>query len=98
WIVPGYWDIQTWSSVLFIIIFGSLIPFYAYLTAVKWVGAQTASLLACAEPLSAALFAVLWLQTPFGLMDWLGTGCIIMTIMILILFEDKRVKKEEIIA
>lgn len=89
WIVPGIWDIDTWLSTIFIIVFGSLIPFYAYLTAVKWIGAQTSSLLACAEPLSAALFAVIWLNTPFGPMDWLGTACIIMTITILILFPGK---------
>jgi len=96
WIVPGIWDIQTWMSTLFIIIFGSLIPFYAYLTAVKWIGAQTSSLLACAEPLSAALFAVIWLNTPFGPMDWLGTLCIILTITLLILFPAKPVLSKNI--
>lgn len=96
WIVPGIWDIQTWMSTLFIIIFGSLIPFYAYLTAVKWIGAQTSSLLACAEPLSAALFAVIWLNTPFGPMDWLGMLCIILTITLLILFPAKPVLSKNI--
>lgn len=97
WQVPGTWDWQTYASTAFIIVFGSLIPFYAYLTAVKNIGAQTSSLLACAEPLSAALFAVVWLQVPFGLMDWIGTFCIIVTILLLIVLAGKQKKVVETI-
>ncbi|MFA4979067.1 MAG: DMT family transporter, partial [Sphingobacterium sp.] len=65
WEVDGIWDIYTYSYTAFIVVFGTLIPFYAYLTAVKLIGGQKTSLLASAEPLSAALLAVLWLNTPF---------------------------------
>jgi drug/metabolite transporter (DMT)-like permease len=40
-------------------------------------------LLACIEPLSAAVLSVIWLQVSFGLEEWLGTLCILSTIMIL---------------
>ncbi|MDR2272350.1 MAG: EamA family transporter [Sphingobacterium sp.] len=83
WEVTGIWDSYTYSYTGFIVIFGTLIPFYAYLTAVKLIGGQKTSLLASAEPLSAALLAVLWLNTPFSLTDWLGTTCIILTIVLL---------------
>ncbi|GAA4177329.1 MULTISPECIES: DMT family transporter [Sphingobacterium] len=83
WDVAGVWDIQTYSYTSFIVIFGTLIPFYAYLTAVKLIGGQKTSLLASAEPLSAALLAVLWLNTPFAFTDWMGTACIILTIVLL---------------
>eukprot|EP01132_Coremiostelium_polycephalum_P012482 gene12482-15257_t len=74
WLVPGTWDEKTFLFTAFIILFATLFAFYAYLTAVKLIGAETASLLACAEPLSAALMAVMWLKVSFGLMDWADGG------------------------
>lgn len=87
WQVQGVWDAQTWKLVFFVVLFGTLIAFFAYLTAVKIVGAQTSSLLACAEPLSAILMAVWWLNVEFGFYDWLGSGFIILTILVLSLGE-----------
>lgn len=89
WKVSGEWDSYTWIFTLFIIIFGSLISFYIYLSAVKMIGAQTTSLLASAEPLSATVMAVFWLNVPFGLMDWIGTICIVATILLLARGERK---------
>ncbi len=83
WHVAGVWDVYTYSYALFIVIFGTLIPFYMYLTAVKMIGGQKASLLASAEPLSATIMAVLWLNTPFELIDWVGSIFIISTIFLL---------------
>lgn len=83
WRYSGQWDGEAFFSAGFIILFGSLLAFYAYLTAVRWIGATTASLLACAEPLSAALVAVVWLGVSFGVYDWVGTAFIIGTILIL---------------
>ncbi len=71
-------------------IFGTLIAFYAYLTAVKMIGGQKSSLLATAEPLSATLIAVLWLQIPFTTMDYIGSACIISTIFILSAGKEKK--------
>ena len=89
WKISGEWDSYTWIFTLFIIIFGSLISFYIYLSAVKMIGAQTTSLLASAEPLSATVMAVFWLNVPFGLMDWIGTICIVATILLLARGERK---------
>lgn len=83
WAIEGTWDNYTYYYVIFIIIFGTLIPFYAYLTAVKLIGGQKASLLACAEPLSATVMAVVWLNVPFTLIDWIGSVCIISTVFLL---------------
>ena len=83
WIVPGVWDLQTVSAAGFIIVFGTLLSFYAYLAAVKYIGPQKTSLLACAEPLAATLVGVLWLDIPFALMDWIGSLCILATLFIL---------------
>lgn len=83
WVIEGTWDIYTYYYVSFIIIFGTLIPFYAYLTAVKLIGGQKSSLLASAEPLSATVMAVLWLNVPFTLIDWIGSVCIVSTVFLL---------------
>lgn len=83
WDVPGVWDVSTLAAVAFIVLFGTLIAFYGYLVALQKIGPETSSLLACAEPLSAALVSVLWLQVPWGVLDWLGSICIIATIFLL---------------
>jgi drug/metabolite transporter (DMT)-like permease len=83
WNIPGIWDLQTVSGAGFIIVFGTLLSFYAYLAAVKYIGPQKTSLLACAEPLAATLVGVLWLNIPFALMDWIGSLCILATLFIL---------------
>ncbi len=83
WNITGIWDIYTLLSVCFIILLGSLAAFYMYITAVKQIGAQTASLLACTEPLAAVLLSVCWLHVSFLWSDWIGTICMLITILLL---------------
>jgi len=83
WEVDGIWDGYTYANSVFVVIFGTLIPFYTYLKAVQLIGGQTASLLTSAEPLSATLIAVLWLDVSFQMMDWLGASLIIVTVFLL---------------
>lgn len=83
WDVDGIWDIYTYSSIGFIIIFGTLIAFYSYLIAVKLIGGQKTSLLASAEPLVAVILSVVWLNATFLVVDWVGTLCIISTVFLL---------------
>ena len=85
WAIEGTWDASAISAFAFVIVFGTLIPFYAYLTAVKTVGAETSSLLACSEPLAAAVIGMIWLGTRFGFYDWLGTALILATVISLTL-------------
>ena len=83
WNVPGVWDWQTYLTLFGVVVFGTAVAFYSYSLAIKKVGARTASLLACVEPLSAAVMAVFWLKVDFGIYDWLGTVCILTTIGLL---------------
>ena len=83
WQIAGRWDAATVILFAFIILFGSLAAFYLFLSSVKILGAANSSLLACTEPLSAAVLGVLWLKIPFGLFDWLGTACILATVALL---------------
>ncbi|MCC9041685.1 DMT family transporter [Myroides sp. M-43] len=87
--LEGIWDRDTYLAVLFIIFLGTLIPFYIFLMAIKNIGPQRASLLACAEPLSATLIAVMYFGVNFELMDYLGSLCIIATIFLLTKIKKK---------
>ncbi|MGK6352803.1 DMT family transporter [Parapedobacter sp. DT-150] len=83
WEVDGVWDRYTYANSLFVVLFGTLIPFYLYLKAVQLIGGQKASLLTSAEPLSATLIAVLWLGVSFQTLDWLGAFLIVITVFLL---------------
>ncbi|MBA4537861.1 EamA family transporter [Bacillus aquiflavi] len=95
WKFQGELSFEALVAVLFIVLFGTLIPFYCYLESLKYISATETSLLASAEPLSAALLAVLWLRVPFGLVEWLGAACIIGTIIILSQADDGDVKRSK---
>ncbi|MHB1146327.1 MAG: DMT family transporter [Lutibacter sp.] len=83
WNVEGNWDVYTFSYTSFIILFGTLVAFYFYLKAVQLIGGQKTSLLTSAEPLSATILAILWLNIPFETIDWIGGFCIISTVFLL---------------
>ncbi|AME06816.1 EamA family transporter [Bacillus siamensis] len=83
WKFEGQWSLSAYAAIVFIIIFGTLIAFYCYLESLKYLSASETSLFACAEPLSAAFLAVIWLHVPFGLSEWLGTLLILATIALL---------------
>jgi drug/metabolite transporter (DMT)-like permease len=89
WAFEGKWTLSSFSAVLFIIIFGTIIAFYFYLESTKFISASEVSLLASVEPLSATLISVFWLNVTFGFAEWLGTLCIISTITILSIVKNK---------
>jgi drug/metabolite transporter (DMT)-like permease len=84
------WDIrfQEWSSIDwvyagFIILFGTLIPFYLFMESLRRITPTEASLLSSAEPLAAILASVFWLNVPFHLFELIGGICIIGTVYLL---------------
>ena len=89
WDISGSWDNYTLINLIAIIVLGTLIAFTFYLYAVRIIGGQKASLLASAEPLAATILAVYWLATPFSLVDWIGSLCIISTVFLLSRSKDE---------
>ena len=89
WKFQGQWTFSSFIAVLFVIVFGTLIAFYCYLESLKYISAAETSLLGSAEPLSAAFLAIIWLQVPFGLAEWIGTISILSTIFILSRVKNK---------
>ncbi|MTH28782.1 EamA family transporter [Myroides pelagicus] len=92
----GIWDGETYATVAFIVFLGTLIPFYIFLTAIKNIGPQRASLLACAEPLSATFIAITYFGVEFHYMDWIGSLCIITTILLLTKIKKKILPEPEL--
>ncbi|MFO1445221.1 EamA family transporter [Bacillus sp. Bva_UNVM-123] len=89
WVFSGEWSLSSFFAVLFIIAFGTIIAFYCYLESLKYISASEASLIACAEPLTAAIIAILWLHVTFGIAEWIGTFFILSTIAILSIKKEK---------
>lgn len=83
WNFEGSWNFTANFLLIFIIICGTVLSFYSYLESLKYLTASETSLLATTEPLSAAVTSVVFLSVPFGLIDWIGTFCILTTIVIL---------------
>jgi drug/metabolite transporter (DMT)-like permease len=90
WDFVGEWSINSLVAVIFVVLFGTLIGFYCYLESLKYVQPTDASVLSSAEPLSAALLSVLWLKVPLDISQWIGTLCIISTIIILSFAKDNK--------
>lgn len=70
-------------AIAFVIIFGTLIAFYCYLESLKYIQPTEASILGSLEPLSAAFLSIIWLNVSFAPLQWIGTICIISTVIIL---------------
>ncbi|KIL75702.1 DMT family transporter [Bacillus badius] len=83
WKFEGTMSFATVAAVSFVILFGTLLAFYFYLESLHYLRASETSLLACAEPLSAVFLSVFLLGVPFGFGEWLGTVCIIVTVLML---------------
>src|SRR5690606_3078803 len=89
WHVEHTWTLANFSGFWFIIVFGTLIPFYYYLESLHYLRASETSLIATVEPLTAVFVSIIWLGLEFGIMDWLGTISIISTLAILSLSKEE---------
>lgn len=83
WPSGGTWTPVNLLFILFVILFGTLVPFLLYLESLRYIRPTETGLLASAEPLTAAVAAVLWLKVPFGVPEWAGALCIIATVALL---------------
>ncbi|WP_235828056.1 EamA family transporter [Brevibacillus migulae] len=82
--------VQSLSLIGFVILFGTLIPFYLYIESLRYISPAEAGLLNSAEPLCAVVVSVVWLQVSFGLFEAIGALCIIATVALLTTRPGKR--------
>ncbi|WP_027624026.1 DMT family transporter [Clostridium lundense] len=95
WNFTGEWCVGSMVAVIFVVIFGTLVAFCCYLQSLKYIKPTEASVLSSMEPLSAALLSVVWLQVPLGIAQWIGTACIISTVIILSMAKGNNQDKDK---
>ena len=93
WTLSPVVDRQTVLAMSFIVLFDTICAFYFYLTGVKLVGASSASMLACIEPVAATVISVVWLKVRFRMIDLLGFVFVLSTVFIISLNQ----KKEDVV-
>lgn len=75
--------IQSWLYISFVVLFGTLIPFYMVLESLRYISPAEAGMLNSSEPLSAVIVSVLWLNLTMSLPEVIGGLCIIATVIVL---------------
>lgn len=83
-------DAQMVTTLLVVILLGTMVSFSLYMTGVKLIGSVKASLYSCVEPVASMVLTAVWMKVQFTLPDIIGTVCIILTIIILALPSGKR--------
>ncbi|MCX7572063.1 EamA family transporter [Tumebacillus sp. DT12] len=77
------WTLPSVFSLCFVILLGTLVPFFLYIDSLRFISATEASLLSSIEPLVAVCASVMWLQSPMGLFEMGGAGFILLTVVLL---------------
>jgi drug/metabolite transporter (DMT)-like permease len=67
----------------FVVVFGTLLPFWLYLASLRRVTPTETSLAACCEPLAAAVASVLALHVQLTWSLWVGGLCILLTLLLI---------------
>jgi drug/metabolite transporter (DMT)-like permease len=80
---PVHWSLLTVCFIGFVILFGTLIAFYLYLESLAYISPKEASLLACTEPLTSVVTAVVWLGVTMKFYQALGAASVILMILLL---------------
>ncbi|KOF57740.1 MULTISPECIES: DMT family transporter [Clostridium] len=78
-------SISTYSmlAIIFVVLFGTLIPFYFYFESVTYIKPSETGILSCMEPLSAVILSIFWLNTKFSIVEFVGMISVLSTILIL---------------
>lgn len=83
WRLDGVSDLRAVAAFAGVAIFGTIFAFSFYMIGVGLIGASKASMIACIEPVSAAIFGHFWLGTEFVFIDFVGFVLIISCIFLL---------------
>ena len=89
WKIHPVVDGETILALAVIILLGTILAFYCYLTGVQMVGETNASMLACVEPVAATVISVLWLKVEFQMIDLIGFVFVLSTVFIVSLNQKK---------
>lgn len=82
WEVTGRFTIGSVTIILFVILLGTVLSFYLYLIALRYISASQASLLTFLEPFTAIMVSTLFLQEKIGSISLLGGFLILISTFI----------------
>lgn len=83
-------SLETGFFVIFIVIFGTLVPYYLFIDSLRLVKPAEASIIACAEPLAAVIASIVWLHVPFELIQGVGGVAILTAVLLLAVQSQKK--------
>ncbi|MGN0135172.1 EamA family transporter [Anaerotignum sp.] len=83
WQWQGDWNATSVFCLIFIIVFGTMVPYMMFLNGVKYIGPTKSSLYASVEPLSSTIVSVLWLKVHLEFIDYIGFLFIVITVLML---------------
>ena len=89
WSSGAVWSMGAALAFLYIVIFGTIIAFAAFLAGLKYVSPVIAGLLNCMEPLSAIFFSALLLGDHMGLWQWAGIVLVLSNVVIIALSRQR---------
>lgn len=83
WNLPAVSDFEGLLATAAVVFLGTIFAFGLYLKGVELIGAEKASFIAAIEPVSAAVFGVVWLKSSFGVYDFVGFLLIMSCVVVL---------------
>ena len=88
WNIIGVWDWKAVGALAVVVIVGTILSFAFYMEGVRLAGAQTASLIASVEPVTATVATVLMMGVAFTVQEVIGIAVIIIAVIILSLKDE----------
>lgn len=85
------WDYKATIAFAIVILVGTVFAFGLYMAGVKFAGAETASMVACIEPLTATFATVIMMGTTFVFPELVGIALILLAVLLLSI-KTKKVK------
>lgn len=82
WKINVTWSIEAALEVAFVVIVGTVIAFWCYMTAVKCISPVLVGLLVCAEPLTAYLLSVVFLGTHLTATEIIGAALVLAAVIL----------------
>lgn len=78
-VMPNSW--QSWGLVIFVVVFGTILPFQLFSSSLRYVPASTAGFLDAFEPLTATVGSVWLFHLHLLPMDWLGSILVVLAVI-----------------
>ena len=83
WTIMPTLDAPGVAAVAGIVLVGTVMSYFMFLTGVKMIGSMLAGLFASTEPITAGILSFAWLGTSFAPMDLVGMGLIIVMMFLM---------------